>query len=144
MILAFLAGYVLIIIVNLIRITVAMDTASAETSDAMGADFIGIIISMVGIAALKELLRFKSAAFYQASFAGVMFSMLSSHNLVHMAPNLYRSVFPPEWVDMTLEQTRFKTLRWGDAEIELGQPSPTGNREPLPQIIEPKYIELNE
>ncbi len=99
-------------------------------------------IAVVAGFALKQLLSIENKTLQLAQTVGVGIMILTMHNLVHLSPAVFSTVFSPEWTEEVIESTEPKSLLFMGVTYRLGG----GRGKPriaLPTIL-PDDLDLEE
>ena len=103
---AFVFGYVAFVAVLFLRNGLALRPADSAMME-LGMNIIGAALISV---ALAQLLRLNTPRHRALQLGGIGLAVVSLHNLVHWAPDLFGTVFSPVWVGHMIAQAPANSL----------------------------------
>ena len=94
---------------------------------------IGIVIS------LRSVFRFGGKALETAKTVGIVVMLLTMHNIVHIAPGFFGSVFSPEWTEEVVATTKPKSFLFRGVSFMIGDYEEPAAE--LPELVQIQPIE---
>lgn len=117
---AFMVGVFAVVLTRFIRFHMMGGELTGENADIwMIFDSIlaiGIVIS------LRSVFRSGGKALEMAKAVGVVFMLLGMHNIVHLAPGLFGSVFSPQWTSQVIAGTEPGSILFRGVSYGMGDP----------------------
>ena len=110
----FLVGFVTIVFLRWLRFQL---TGEIDPNAGLGVVDALLIGGMT--MATREVMNFRQPAFTAANVLGLCLGMLTVHNLIHVAPDLFAWMFSENWVDVMVYETAFPSLMFGATNIPL-------------------------
>jgi hypothetical protein len=106
---AFLFGYGAFVLMLFLRCL--MGGRAEDGLLVLGLDIIGAALASV---ALAQVLKLNSPLHRALQLIGIALSVLTMHNLVHLAPDAFSWAFSPVWVGQVMQSTPAQSLVLGD------------------------------
>lgn len=114
---AALAGVLAVFISRYIRFHLNGGALAGDGAD-LGMIMDGALAAAAGFA-LRQIFKFEAAVFLTAFNFGVAATIVTMHNLVHLAPAPFALVFSEDWVAQVIETTEPKSILFMGESISL-------------------------